>query len=144
MDLAAMILDTNIISEPLQAKPNARVMHWLDGLDASACYITVMTAAELFAGAERLPPGRKRIGLERSIDVIVNDRFAGRVLPFDLPAARHWGLITERLRRAGMNGMQQDVMIAAIALTTGNSVATRDTRPFVAAGLEVVNPWADE
>lgn len=139
-----MILDTNVISEPLQANPDARVMQWLDGLDASACYITVITAAELFAGAERLPPGRKRTGLERSIDVIVSDKFAGRVLPFDLPAARNWGIITERLRRGGLNGMQQDVMIAAIALATGNSVATRDTRPFVAAGLDVVNPWTDE
>ena len=139
-----MILDTNVISEPLQANPDARVMQWLDELDASACYITVITAAELFAGAERLPPGRKRTGLERSIDVIVSDKFAGRVLPFDLPAARIWGIVTERLRRGGLNGMQQDVMIAAIALATGNSVATRDTRPFVAAGLDVFNPWTDE
>ena len=139
-----MILDTNVISEPLQARPNARVIQWLNGIDVNACYITVMTAAELIAGAERLPPGRKRSGLERSIEVIIGEKFAGRVLPFDLPAARHWGVITERLRRGGLNGMQQDVMIAAIALATGNSVATRDTRPFVAAGLDVINPWTDE
>lgn len=139
-----MILDTNVVSEPLQAKPNVRVMQWLDGLDASTCYITVITVAELYAGSERLPPGRKRTGLERSIDIIVNDKFAGRVLPFDLTAARNWGIITERLRRSGLNGMQQDVMIAAIALATGNSVATRDTRPFVAGGLDVINPWAEE
>lgn len=139
-----MILDTNVVSEPLQARPNAKVMRWLDGVDLDACYITVVTAGELVAGAERLPPGRKRSGLERSIDVIIGEKFAGRVLPFDLPAARNWGIITERLRRGGLNGMQQDVMIAAIAVATGNSVATRDTRPFVAAGLDVVNPWAEE
>ena len=139
-----MILDTNVISEPLQAKPNSNVMQWLDGLDTAKCYITVITAGELFAGVERLPAGRKRSGLERSIDIIVSETFAGRVLPFDLPAARNWGIITERLRRSGLHGMQQDVMIAAIALATGNSVATRNTRPFVAAGLDVINPWADD
>ena len=139
-----MILDTNVVSEPLQARPNARVMQWLDLLDPTSCYITVMTIAELIAGAQRLPPGRKRDGLERSLDIIINRTFEGRILPFDLDAARKWGILTERLRRAGLNGMQQDVMIAAIALSTGNRVATRDTRPFAAAGIDVVNPWSDE
>lgn len=138
-----MILDTNVISEPLRARPNAEVMRWLDAADLNACYLTVITVGELVAGAERLPAGRKREGLERSIDIIIGEKFSGRVLPFDLPAARKWGVITERLRRIGMNGMQQDMMIAAIALATGKSIATRDVRPFVATGLKVINPWAE-
>ena len=31
--------------------------------------------------------------------------------------------------------------IAAIAAVNGLVVATRDTRPFEAAGLAVINPW---
>jgi predicted nucleic acid-binding protein len=34
-----------------------------------------------------------------------------------------------------------DALIAAIALANGFAVATRDTNPFEAAGVSVINPW---
>jgi predicted nucleic acid-binding protein len=34
-----------------------------------------------------------------------------------------------------------DCQIAAIAAVHGFAVATRDTAPFLAAGVTVVNPW---
>ena len=34
-----------------------------------------------------------------------------------------------------------DAFIAAIALANGFAVATRDTGPFEAAGVTVINPW---
>jgi predicted nucleic acid-binding protein len=34
-----------------------------------------------------------------------------------------------------------DCQIAAIAAAHGFAVATRDTAPFIAAGVPVVNPW---
>ncbi len=37
-----------------------------------------------------------------------------------------------------------DGYIAAIAATNGFAVATRDTSPFDAAGLKVINPWSWE
>jgi predicted nucleic acid-binding protein len=36
-----------------------------------------------------------------------------------------------------------DAQIAAIATLHGFSVATRDTAPFIAAGVAVINPWDD-
>ena len=36
-----------------------------------------------------------------------------------------------------------DGQIAAIAMAHGLIVATRDTAPFEAAGLTVINPWND-
>jgi predicted nucleic acid-binding protein len=34
-----------------------------------------------------------------------------------------------------------DGQIAAIAAVHGFAVATRDTAPFLAAGVPVINPW---
>jgi len=34
-----------------------------------------------------------------------------------------------------------DALIAAVALANGFAVATRDTRPFEVAGVNVINPW---
>jgi toxin FitB len=139
-----MIFDTNVISEPLQAKPNAKVMLWLDGVDVSTCFITAISVAELLAGVERLPLGKKRENLNSTISHIVDISFAGRILSFDLVSAKYFAVAIEKLRRQGLNGMNIDVMIAAIALTHDFPVATRDTRPYETAGVKVFNPWADE
>jgi toxin FitB len=143
-NLAQMILDTNIISEPAKPHPNTKVMQWLDQLDLASCYITAITVAELLAGVERLPPGKKREKLKAIIDYIVNDSFAGRVLSFDLVSAHHYAFAIEKLRRVGLNGMNIDVMIAAVALAHDMDVATRDSRPFDAVGVQTINPWTDE
>jgi toxin FitB len=44
-------------------------------------------------------------------------------------------------RAAGLGIETADALIAAIALANGFAVATRDTTPFEAAGLNVINPW---
>ena len=44
-------------------------------------------------------------------------------------------------RAAGLAIGAADGYIAATAAANGLTVATRDTSPFAAAGLEVINPW---
>jgi predicted nucleic acid-binding protein len=44
-------------------------------------------------------------------------------------------------RAAGLAVETADAFIAAFALANGFAVATSDTRPFEAAGLDVINPW---
>jgi predicted nucleic acid-binding protein len=44
-------------------------------------------------------------------------------------------------RSAGQAIATADVYIAAIAMAHGFAVATRDTSPFEAVGLKVINPW---
>jgi toxin FitB len=139
-----MIFDTNVVSEPLRAKPNEKVMGWLDKTDVSRCFITAITVAELLSGVERLLPGKKRENLNSTVSQIADKHFAGRILSFDIVAAKHFAIAIEKLRRLGLNGMNIDVMIAAIALAHDLPVATRDERPYISAGVRVINPWADE
>jgi hypothetical protein len=75
-----MIFDTNVVSEPLQAEPNEKVMRWLDQQDLMSCFITAINAAELLAGVERLPIGKKRQQLRSTVEHIIENKFAGRVL----------------------------------------------------------------
>jgi toxin FitB len=42
---------------------------------------------------------------------------------------------------SGLDISSADGYIAAIAAANGLTVATRDTGPFVAAGVAVINPW---
>jgi toxin FitB len=64
-------------------------------------------------------------------------------LSFDLEAARAYALLMSAARARGLPISIVDGQIAAIAKANGFSVATRDEAPFRAAGLNVVNPWAE-
>ena len=74
------MLDTNVISEPLRAAHDARVVAWLDA----------QPVAELRFGVVRLPSGRRRNGLIEQLERQVLPAFAGRILNFDLLATQHY------------------------------------------------------
>ena len=67
--------------------------------------------------------------------------FASRILPFDQPAAMLYASVVARARTKGRVISVADGQIAAIGVLHGFTVATRDTAPFVAAGVPVINPW---
>jgi predicted nucleic acid-binding protein len=67
--------------------------------------------------------------------------FDSRILPFDAKAGRIYAALRARARAAGRAIATADGYIAAIAAAHNLIVATRDTAPFEAAGLSVINPW---
>ena len=71
----------------------------------------------------------------------VEAKIENRVLSFDEVAARAYASIVNRARTLGYSMPVADGQIAAVAAVHGFAVATRDTQPFEAAGVEVLNPW---
>jgi predicted nucleic acid-binding protein len=136
-----IILDTNVISEPLRAQANAGVTAWLDAQDFEALYLTSVTLAELLTGVKILPLGQRRSALEARLTAVLLLFPPERVLPFDAAAARFFALLMARAKAAGQTIGFADGQIAAIAGVNGFAVATQDVGPFVAAGVAVVNPW---
>ena len=45
-----IILDTNVVSEPLRKEPDTRVVAWLNQQPLSTCYLSAITVAELRTG----------------------------------------------------------------------------------------------
>jgi predicted nucleic acid-binding protein len=70
--------------------------------------------------------------------------FGARLLSFDVAAADAYATIRVRAREAGKAIGTADAYIAAIAAAHGLTVASRDTAPFVAAGLKMINPWSSD
>jgi predicted nucleic acid-binding protein len=138
-----IILDTNVVSEPLRPAPDERVVRWLDAQPAEALYLTSINTAELWAGVARLPRGARRHTLETSLDAMLRRLFGARRLAFDDAAARVYADLVEHCDARGTALPLADGMIAAIARVHGFAVATRDTAPFVAAGITTVDPWAN-
>ncbi|SFL97313.1 type II toxin-antitoxin system VapC family toxin [Methylobacterium pseudosasicola] len=136
-----ILLDTNVVSEPLRHAPEARVIEWIDRQPLETLYLSAMTVAELRAGVTLLPAGKRRATLHEDLERGVLPMFVGRVLPFDLACTTAYAELLARVRKAGSGIETADACIAAVALANGLTVATRDTAPFAAAGLTVIDPW---
>ena len=91
-------------------------------------------------GLERLPSGRRAVELRPIADETLS-AFAGQVLAFDLDAANRYGVLVAERERAGRPMSALDAQIAAICLSRGASLATRNARDFAGTGVEVLDPW---
>lgn len=136
-----IVLDTNVVSELMNLRPDRVVLAWAAAQPRSDLVTTSVTKAEIFYGIAILPPGRRKQVLAEAATRIFATSFADRVLPFDADAAERYGEIGSMRRRAGQPISVLDAQIAAIALTAGASVATRDVSGFEGCGVVVIDPW---
>lgn len=139
-----ILLDTNLVLEPLRPVPEVRVIAWIDDQPLETLYLSAMSVAELRAGVALLPAGKRRSSLHQHLEKRVLPVFAGRVLPFDMACTTAYAELLARVRMAGRAIDTADACIAAVALANGLTIATRDSDSFHAAGLAVINPWAGE
>jgi len=136
-----IILDTNVISEPLRHRPEIKVIEWIDQQNIESLYLTSITLGELRYGLAALPDGKRKQMLQERLETEVLPLFKGRVLVYDLDASEAFGVLMARARAEGISIGTADGNIAAIAKSCRMKVATRDTSPFIAAEVEVINPW---
>jgi predicted nucleic acid-binding protein len=136
-----IILDTNVISEPMRALADPVVIDWLDAQVPETLFLTSVNLGEILIGIAMLPSGKRRRGMEQAARALQEKLFAGRFLSFDREAAIAFALLGSRAAAKGFAISVADCQIAAIAAVHEFAVATRDTKPFVAAGIRVINPW---
>lgn len=136
-----IILDTNVVSETMRLGRDPVVVDWLDKQAAETLYLTAVSLSELSIGLEILPAGKRRDKLSSGLKELLEKLFESRILPFDKEAAIAFGALVGAARKAGQTVSLSDGQIGAIASVHGFAVATRDTTPFIALGIPVVNPW---
>ncbi|MDX6238395.1 MAG: toxin FitB, partial [Kribbellaceae bacterium] len=135
-----IVLDTDVLSEPLRQDPDVRVLTWLEHA-ADGAAITVVSVSELLYGAQRLPAGRRRNQLLVSIEQML--AVAGsRLLSYDESSARIHASLRVTREAVGQPISVEDGMIAAICLGHEARLATRNIKDFTGLGIDVVNPWA--
>jgi predicted nucleic acid-binding protein len=135
-----IILDTNVVSEAMKPEPHPAVRAWLNDQAADTLYLSSVTLAELLFGIGALPTGKRKDMLALALDGLMG-LFRDRVLPFDIDAARHYAGLAVAAKTGGRGFPTPDGYIAAIAASRSFIVASRDTAPFEAAGVAVINPW---
>ncbi len=136
-----IILDTNVISELTRETPNAAAAAWLHIQSLFDLATTTINLAEIRFRLARLPVGRRRGELETRFNNFAARAFADRIFGFDANAADVFGETAASRERTGRRLTGFDGLIAAIALSRGASIATRDVRGFEGCGVPVIDPW---
>jgi predicted nucleic acid-binding protein len=135
-----IVLDTNVVSEAMKPEPHPAVRAWLNDQAAETLYLSSVTLAELLFGIAALPAGQRKDMLAQALDGLL-ELFRDRVLPFDTDAARRYAELAVTAKQDGRGFPTPDGYIAAIAASRDFIVASRDTAPYEAAGVSVINPW---
>ena len=136
-----ILVDTNVVSEPMRTQPDPAVVDWLNQQDAAQLYISTITIAEIEFGIACLPTGKRKKSLAAAFQNFVEQAFGARVLSFDTDAARIYGNISAKRRANGQPISTLDAQIAAIAIAHGFAIATRNTKDFAGLGVELINPF---
>ena len=135
-----IVLDTNVISEAMRPEPNPAVLGWLNRQASETLFLTSVTLAELLFGLAALPTGKRKDRLTAALEGLTA-LFSRNVLPFDVQAARCYAELARTAKKAGRGFPLPDGYIAAIAASRSFIVASRDTAPYEAAGVSIINPW---
>jgi predicted nucleic acid-binding protein len=137
-----IILDTNVVSEPLKRNPDAAVLRWLDRQSPATLYLTTISHAELLAGVLALPAGKRRTELQRVINNELVSLFADRILPFGERSAEAYAHVVTAANVAGNTMDFADAAIGAIAIEHNFILATRNVRDFKGTPVKLLNPWS--
>jgi predicted nucleic acid-binding protein len=140
--MSGFLLDTNCVSELVRVRPEPRVLEWLEAVDESLLYLSVLTLGEIRKGLAVLASGRRRTRLEAWLEVDLQARFSGRILAVDAAVADRWGWLTARAKRKGTPLAVRDGLLAATALHYNLTVVSRNETDFANAEVPVLNPWA--
>ena len=136
------LLDTCIISEPKQKRPNEKVLEWLDAQDESKLYLSVLTIGEIRKGITRLESSRKKAELEKWLEQL-RMRFSRRILPLSEKTFLVWGKMYSEFERKGIVRPSFDSLLEATALEHDMIFVTRNVKHFQNSQVTILNPWED-
>jgi predicted nucleic acid-binding protein len=129
--MPAALLDTNAVSDLMRDHPQvkARIGKHTDPIATS-----VVVVGEIRYGLDRLPTGKKRADLEARAQTILA---ALRIEPVTQQIANAYGRLKASPDRQGLNLDDNDLWIAATAMTQGTLLVTRDQIFSQVPGLQV-------
>jgi toxin FitB len=137
------LLDTNVLSEPVSVRPDARVTAWMEELPPEQVVISAASFAEIWKGIVSLGHGRRRSFLTRWVASLPY-QFAGRVLSVDAAISSEWGRLMVEAKRKGRSVDIVDLLLVATALVLELTIVTRNVRHCAGWGADVINPWSEK
>jgi predicted nucleic acid-binding protein len=132
------LIDTVTLSELRKRQRDPMVVKWFERQRSTDLFLSVISIGEIERGIARqrtTDPGFAG-ALAGWLDRVLT-LYGERVVPFDLRAARRWGVLS-----AALGNDSADLMIAATALEHGLTVVTRNASDFELSGVAVLDPFS--
>lgn len=131
------LLDTNVISELVKAKPSVQVIKWFDAVPNEALYLSVLTLGEIRKGVEMIPEEQRKEKLRIWLEIELPQWFGERVLPISKEISDRWGRLQAEMKKPIP---AIDSLIAATALYHDLRIVTRNKKDFNYSGIQVISP----
>jgi len=141
--MSGFLLDINVISELVKARPEPRVTKWIENTDENLLYLSVLTLGEIRKGIASLPHSARRAALAAWLDHDLALRFSGRILPIDHEVADRWGRIVGSLAAKKSPLPVIDGLFAATAQHHNLILVTRNIRDIATTGVSAFDPWTN-
>jgi len=139
--MSGFLLDTNCISEVVRVRPEPRVLAWLEAVDESLLHLSVLTLGEIRKGVAGMAQSKRRTQLEAWLEVELQARFSGRILPIDAIVADRWGLLAADAKQKGKILSTIDALLVATALQFNLTLVSRNVSDFAHTPVLILNPW---
>jgi toxin FitB len=132
------LIDTVTLSELHKRERDRMVVKWFEQQRATDLFLSVISIGEIERGIARQRAADPSFAgaLADWLDRVLT-LYGDRVVPFDLRAARRWGVLS-----AALGGDSADLMIAATAIEHGLIVVTRNVSDFEPSGVAVIDPFS--
>lgn len=138
------LLDTNLLAETINPRPDPGVLAWIDSQPAEDLAISVLVLGEVQRGVSRLPEGRRRAELKRWLDEILRTDYEGRTVPVNNVIALEWGRVSGEAMKRGRTIPDPDGLLVATAIVLNLTLVTRNERHCAGWGAPLINPWSGE
>ena len=138
----SFLLDTNVISEPEQKRPDKNVLRWIADNEQTRFFLSVVTVGELKKGVERLPSGQKKARLHNWVEEL-RAKLANRILPLTEKTLLIWAKVNADYENRGLARSAFDSLLEATALEHDLILVTRNVRKFKGSAITILNPWED-
>lgn len=135
------LLDTNVLSELVKRRPDARVSQWIEAQSPLDLAISVLTLGEIEKGIARLPRGPRRVALTRWTRRELPAQFLGRVLDIQAAVAVAWGELSAQATVDARPLPVIDGLLLATAHVHALTLVTRNVSNCAARGVPVFDPW---
>jgi predicted nucleic acid-binding protein len=135
------ILDTNVISELVAARPNPKVVDWIQSVESNQVFLSVIAIGELKKRIEKLQDSDRKEKLDQWLHEDLLVRFEDQILIIDEETMLTWGQLVAHLEMIGRPTSAIDSLLAATALQWQYTLVTRNTAHFAMAGIVLLNPW---
>jgi predicted nucleic acid-binding protein len=123
------------------ARPNPKVIDWIQSVDSEHIFLSVIVVGELKKGIEKLPDSDRKMALYQWLHEDLLARFEGHFLNIDVETMLIWGKLNAQMESLGRPIAAIDSLLAATALKWKFTLVTRNTAHFAQTGIFLFNPW---